>query len=173
MIAWCNNAMSRYKHRRNMKKLLTLVLLAGLCSCGVFRGHKGNPGWSGPQGEKGEQGEVGAAGQDGKDGADADINDLLFRETSTLGVYEEQADYSGTATVQVTCMLGNSVDAGRVVLRIRTAVGGIADVEKVGGDKDVIYLPAAKEIFLISKVGNGTYKVSIDGSSSTKACSPL
>lgn len=170
----CNNASvySNILYGGIMKKITLFILLASICSCTLFKGDKGNTGTEGAPGES-VQGPEGSAGKDGKDGKDANLDDLLFREVGELGVYEEQGDYDGTHTAHLTCMLGESSTANKVVLRIRTAVGGMADVFKIGNSSDLIYLPAGKEIFLTSKKGNGTYKIIIDGVSSTKACSPL
>lgn len=159
---------------RLIKNLLVLCFFFLVVNCNegdvVFKsdvpGPKGEVGEQGEPGEKGDTGSPGVAGNDGKD--------ATFKVSGDLGFYEEQTRYTGDDDIHLTCMLGQSVDLGVVVLRIRSKVGGIIEVRKVGKDQDTLYIPAEIELFLYSSKGNGTYQVSLDGGSwNTKACSPL
>jgi hypothetical protein len=143
--------------------ILTVAVLA--CGCGLD-GKDGAPGLSvtGPQGPAGE---TGPAGADGKDASSK------FEETGNLGLYQEQTEYTGDKTLQLTCMQGESTDADMVVLRIRSKTGGLLQARKAGSVRDAVYLPAGLEVFLYSVLGNGTYVLELEGSSQTKACSPL
>lgn len=106
-----------------------------------------------------------------------DINDrLVVLETvaiTSMGTYSIVSNNS--SSFNLTCMLGQSVDAGQVVLRLRIQVADWYKVEKVGSSSEWVFLPASKDIFLYSTKGNGTYKIrkGAFGPSKTKACSPL
>lgn len=99
------------------------------------------------------------------------VVDEGFSYEGNLGLYKESLD-NDSPNFNLTCMLGESAEAGKVVLRIRTGLGGTFRMEKVGlAEFDEVYLEANKDILLTSEVGNGTYKLTLDGSSKVKACS--
>jgi len=144
-----------------MKLIITLLTILTISSCGKVETIEE---FFDITGDKGKQGEIGQTGVDGEDGKDS-----VFQVSGQLGLYKEESD--DNRSFNLTCMLGESNDFGKVVLRIITGSGGMITVRKSGGSEEVIYMPANKAVFLYSNSNSGTYIVNDGNSSKTKACS--
>lgn len=112
----------------------------------------------------GDKGSDGSDGADGIDGADAE-----FQLVGRLGTYVEKGE--DIRDFNLTCMLGDSQESDRTVLRIITGEGGLINVRRAGRRSEDVYLPANTSVFLYGKK-NGTYIIDNGTVSKTKACNP-
>lgn len=164
-------------HKLNLSGIVILVigLLLIMTGCGdaariidCIDGCSMKQGPVGPQGERGPEGTPGERGPEGAPGVDGE--DAAFVAIGRLGVYKQVSDYTGDQDNQLTCMLGQTNQLGRAVLRLRSAVGGLIEFKRVGYGKELVLMPPQSELFIYTKFSGGTFKSIVQGKVNTKAC---